>query len=107
MFKDVGHSRAVRRGCSENGREELLPVPRASEHDKLRTRPDMERPQGMTPDSRHFTLLDELKAATQYVNSFTLHELPFSVSLSREYKAAPALGGLETVLQLDSASCAK
>ena len=89
MLKDVGHSSTVRWRGPENGREKLLPVTGASEHDKLGSRPDMARPQGMASDSRHLTLLDELKATAESVYSFTLHELPFRVSLRRKYKAAP------------------
>jgi hypothetical protein len=57
----------------------------------------------MAPYSRHFTLLDQLKTATESVHIVMLHELPFRVSLSGEYKAAAAPGGLVPAHELDFA----
>jgi hypothetical protein len=63
----------------------------------------MARPQRMASDTGHPALFYEMKAAVKSVNCFSLHELPFRVSLRREYKTAPALGGLESAYELDFA----
>jgi hypothetical protein len=57
----------------------------------------------MASYARHQALLDQLKAATEFVHIVMLHELPFRVSLSSEYKAASAAGGLVSAHELDFA----